>query len=328
MPEKYSSKKQEQFFQPRRIQLVASYRIRSRYARRVGNPEYAVEIRNILDRNEQPVVWCKATKMIPIQGTGGQTYKTRKTEFEGWSDELPDDVRMKPPGTHEGHKQRKGEEAQGIFHAEPMDGLTKGEALEIAKREAVRRELPFSIKGDIVRRRELERGPQQNCVTCGKEKVKRSFEPVVCEDCQKALSVGRTSLTDAAKHAYFIAEDIELLKHESHGRHGSVIDETKMFRGLMTRLVSGEVDNNTTRVLYNPPGLVISRKQLGKDKVSCYGVRLSHEQAGAMQNLVSYIHEAVTKAYDAGLKRGNSIIHGLASGEFSVEQFNELAIGK
>jgi hypothetical protein len=158
---RYDAKRQEKFFQTRRIQIGASPL--ERYARSF---KYVVLHRDVIRDPQKYVRWYRIVADDEMAGC--------------WSDQIP---------TPEPRWERPREY---IFN--------KQVALRIAQREAVRLNLPFDPKTDALALDDIDAGPLQACFVCHAMTDHRSHQPIICEQCQTAYAAGQIAATERAQY--------------------------------------------------------------------------------------------------------------------------------
>ena len=118
--------------------------------------------------------------------------------------------------------------------------LYKGEALNLAKAEAIALSLPFDPKRDLVNIKDVEQGPVQKCVACGQD-AGRGRQPIVCQDCLNAIAAGKAALQTTAA-GLIEAEDL-LTYNAGDGRR----DEASLeLANLLAKMAGARVGNRYT----------------------------------------------------------------------------------
>ena len=282
----YNAKKQEKFFQTRRIQIGEH---RERGAKRPN--KYTVLMRDVIRDPAKYVCWYRI-QVAPSDETAGC-----------WSDRIPS---PEPIWAH----------PRGYVYR-------KYDALAIAQREALRLNLPFDPKTDVLDMEEIQPGPLQNCLVCGESAGKRAHQPLICERCKSALAAGQDALQMQARQLVGI-EARDLLPYFLSG------NKWEMSLGLAATLLRLTGAQLLDLLDYPQRGSAarIIRSEQPNDGNWVQGTYLSDGQADLFEQAIRQIRALLDNARAVGQGRGESLLLGLASGDLSVAEFNDRTIHK
>lgn len=301
MSERYSSKKQEALFQPLRIQVVATPPGRQHWNRTY----YDVWIRNVADLEEAPVVWCEVSR-----------FRLERFVWAGWSDELPEGVLYQSTVRKWQEHDTETVHRKDIIWASEPRAMSKKDAIEIAKREAVRRGLPFDLQRDFVVRAEIVKGPRQPCVSCGEKADYRSHNPYLCHTCKLYVSTGRKVRADETRvdvgFSYFLPPEEFLDYNSPLKRHGSAIYQA------LGRVFHVELSKTQERDVEELAFFVRSPRDGTSRRRPVFPAKISLEQAEAAQELVDYIWQVAEQAFNKGKREGESTLLNLAGGTMAM----------
>lgn len=292
---KYSSKEQELFFKPWRIQVV----IHELYSSRDFN--YQVIIRDVTKQGIPGIKYSWLHK-IRIKDTDGAT---RAKKLDCWDyevaeeyDELPDSM---------------------WFHRWSLG--TKANAIEVAKAQAVRLQLPFDLQTDIVEYKEIERGEKRDCVACG-QNPRHSFDPFICPDCKLLLETGRKTMTETLPCAIYSENLLE------YGFTDQRVDIRQLSQQLardLAQIARAQI-GDYLEPFQSSDAAVKRDGHEGFSPWSRYRLFVGQNQAEAMTAVVRFVNQMMRLAYQHGFSRGKSLLLGLASGDLSIGEFEEREI--
>jgi hypothetical protein len=195
----------------------------------------------------------------------------------------------------------------------PEDGFgNKAHAVKVAKREAVRRQLPFNSKTDCLDGVDIDEGDRVECLIC--RTWKRSKEAWVCDECRRLIRVGKT----------FEDEQEQVLVYVDKGNvvRTAMPDRDALINALL-RLAGANQnfrrkDQEAALIEIDVPP-AIRRLAFRGDFVS-----LGEEQARRLQQVYTLVNQAGHVAYDAGYAKGRDSLRGLMD---AVKQFSEVMEG-
>ena len=258
------------------------------------NPEYELIVR---DRNEQKSDAMVVDRYLFLENPN----LTNKTMKAGW---MHGD-NITPPALRYASSRK--------WSAETSLSRVKA----IAKRESKVSGIPFNPEAEPVSWDDLKYGPWQQCVAC-QEKWDRTFDKVhVCPACvSHARNVAQESQVKS-KTSYTAPSDIlpSRLLGEAQGKAGEEYGE-KIILALHQLLglpIDTSYNSNESTI-----GYVRSSYWTG-----VYRMTTSEARYIAMRNIVELIREITEKAHAHGSLGAKSLLVGLASGQFSIDEFND-----
>ena len=202
--------------------------------------------------------------------------------------------------------------------------LYKGEALNLAKAEAIALSLPFDPKRDLVNIKDVEQGPVQKCVACGQD-AGRGRQPVVCQDCLNAIAAGKAALQTTAEG---LIEAEDLLTYNAGNTGGDRDNASRELAVLLAEMAGARIGNRYTyHSRKDVPFLVGNKANRGSfgDK-TVYSINLALDVAAAMQQIVDWFNTRLDQAYIKGHEAGASVLFGLASGKTSIDDLAEIEV--
>lgn len=276
---RYSSKEQEKFFQPWRVQVL-------------------VEIVDTSWRGAETCLYRVA--VIDVVASPRGVVDQLQCEWHP------------PAGDHSGR-------TEYFWSSQRNDGRlarfsSKQEALDAAKLAASERELPFDLQRDVVSYVGLYSGPEQACAACGK-KMGRALRPSLCTGCKKALAAGRKIMADAKRRPYGIDTHRLIAGHRLPGTI-STWDLSQEFARLLLGLIS--VDLDACGRADEDKFLHVVRLGEGAQGGSVKTFRASISQVRAMGELVDKTNELIDLAYAEGHRMGRALLYAIAKGEVSM----------
>ena len=202
--------------------------------------------------------------------------------------------------------------------------LYKGEALNLAKAEAIALSLPFDPKRDLVNIKDVEQGPVQKCVACGQD-AGRGRQPVVCQDCLNAIAAGKAALQTTAEG---LIEAEDLLTYNAGDSGGDRDNASMELAKLLAKMAGARIGNRYTYhsrkdvpfIVGNPA----NRGSFGDKTV--YSINLALDVAVAMQQIVDWFNARLDQAYIKGHQAGASVLLGLAAGRTSIDDLAEIEV--
>ncbi|MFW6116665.1 MAG: hypothetical protein ACOC6F_02965 [bacterium] len=294
---RYSSRHQEQFFQPHRI------RVGQRGSR--NDRRYHLVFQN------------------PFTGEISHRYAV---EYDDDGEALParwivdDDYQEAPKSWKIGGSQKPGTILMRTF-------WRKREAVDQAKATAERFDWPFDLQEDIVPWAEIERGLQLTCVVCGKQwRVNRStyargWRRDACPDCKKA-----------AKAHYAKNQELREVKVV---QYGVTLAPGNHYEYRVQGFDTEYADHQALRAMLGiaAPDVEIEKREIRRDAdlgtADSYGSRawiapMQEWQFEALKQAIEYMNMTIRFAYQQGLKAGSNMIEKLRSGEMHPNDFSDL----
>ena len=192
------------------------------------------------------------------------------------------------------------------------NNITKADAIDMAKAMATRMGLPFNLQTDLIEYAELAHGPELHCVGCGEkwwdnywQEWKRGFESSLCPGCRGAVEVGRQ--TSATRHTYIWSGQDHTGQYAVKFRNAAV---------KLAQTVEGEFErhcDHKDRIIgeYNSHG-------------QAHTVSITDVQTEAIEELIALHLEVKDDAYRSGYFDGSSILHQLAVGKVSPNDFADI----
>jgi hypothetical protein len=198
-------------------------------------------------------------------------------------------------------------------------GYNKQAALKIAQRETVRLNLPFDPKTDALALDDIDAGPLQACFVCHAMTEHRAHQPIICERCQTAYAAGQIAATERAQYGI---EARDLLPYFLSG------NEWAMSMDLAEKLLRLAGSQLLDALEYRERGNVarIIRFERDNDRNWVHGAFMTPAQAENFEQVVKFIRDLLDNARAAGQRRGESVLLQLASGDLSVNEFNDRTI--
>lgn len=198
----------------------------------------------------------------------------------------------------------------------------KGGAVDLAKKFAIERHLPFSPTKDIITDTEIDYGPIQQCAGCGKESG-RALRPILCRACQVFYEAGKQVADIEQREDCGIVISYLL----PFGRLSNARDLSDRLAALLARIASTKVGSWLDHTKRHRAKRII---QLGRDDGytgnSANGIRLTPNEATAMQETVDFIAALCEDAYQEGVKQGDGLLHRLAQGQVSIDQYEDALV--
>lgn len=205
-------------------------------------------------------------------------------------------------------------------------GNNKREAEQEARTQAEALGLEYVASRDRLSRADVKKGPEQECLLCGGH-AGRGWERAVCEDCRSTWGQGRATL---AQGVLCLVGYTRLLSYSWTSRTHRGVDIRRESESLFYRLlkVAGLADlGRWDRWKDREPSEVTVQLDRRGDQDWLRKVRMTRHQAEGMQEIIEQIATLMEAAWNDGYNKGKSMLQGLASGEFTVEEWNKKAIG-
>jgi hypothetical protein len=187
----------------------------------------------------------------------------------------------------------------------------------IAKRESKSSGIFFDPEAEPVRWDTLKFGPYQNCKVCQNHSMRTFDEVYVCESC---VANARESLQREQvknKTTYTAARDI--LPYHALGDSN---DKVREEYGTKVLLAIHQLLDLPVHVVYNSNATTIGYV-MSPSYTSVYQMTTSEARHEAMVDFVKLIREIASRANAYGSLGAKSLLVGLASGKFSIDDFNE-----
>lgn len=200
-----------------------------------------------------------------------------------------------------------------------LPGLSyKKDAYEIAKRQAVERDLPFTLGDDPVSYEELDKGPYRPCVACGHATQKRSYEPFICPSCLAALKIGREA---KAKRGLYGIYPYNLVPDAPYytGRADELFNITMALLKLMQVQVES-TDHNATA---EPVVACFGKRTRVIRESKMWSVMLTDAQAQAMRDFITALTQFGNDEFVSGKRDGSSLLKRLARGTVHPQDFSD-----
>lgn len=205
---------------------------------------------------------------------------------------------------------------------------SKAQAIADAKRLGAELQMAFDERVDVVEWSDVLYGPAQTCMACGTLTTTRGYEPVICDECQTALELGKVErvkrvvvavpLENVLNHyglpAYLgahmtertddagirlLAEILALAGVTYPGDEKALWDEEPQFELLPRSATRGYNPNKMTRV------------------------RLSQAQYEHLAGALDLVDMLIGAAAQHSHEQGRSLLMSLAAGDITANAFDE-----
>lgn len=187
----------------------------------------------------------------------------------------------------------------------------------IAKRESKASGIPFDADAALPSWDDLRSGPWRTCAICQKVHRRTFDEIYVCDSCSANARVALQSGEVKNRTSHSAPGDI-LPHHVIGGSHDKQREEygEKIILALC-ELLDQPIDfhrglNQTTIGYVQSPYYTMG-----------YQMTTSEARLKTMRQLVNLIREIAVKAHTQGVLSAKGLLVGLASGQFSIDEFNE-----
>ncbi len=155
------------------------------------------------------------------------------------------------------------------------------------------------------------------CPVCGEPNTTdRYYGPrnVICHSCRNVIEIGKNVYKDGKRKWYSIGESRFYALAWSGGRLGSEECGYDTLREALLRVIS----------LHTEPAHDKAGEPLEEcDKGARWDVLMAPGQAKRVREFLSVLQRALRTAEERGRSAGSSLLQGLASGEVTLDEYNE-----
>jgi len=199
----------------------------------------------------------------------------------------------------------------------------KRNALALAKRTAEERSWPFDLQSDIVPWAEIVSGPQARCLVCDSRwghdyygGYHRSHEPSVCPTCRKAVAA-YNALSAKFEDFSIYRFALSRLGGDYEYRQGFSKDNYDIIAlKALISVASSSIKHG------DKLGPILGYEKYGR--TPAYSGETAPWRIEALKDAIAAINRHVNRAYDVGLRHGSNLLEKLRTGEMHPNDFSDL----
>ena len=305
---RYSSKDQEQFFQPLRIQILRDehgYTARHNWSRYYDVRWPVIKWNTVERRIDDILLWGGEA---PVRWWGeldqGPMLDLRKHSY--------------PPG----------------YYHWRFDPPTKADAVKAAKEQAIALNLPFNLQADVgISSTDVIKGSMMNCPLCGKESRRGTWpaDNPICTSCQRLYEKGQRIAGSEQEYLVDLYDmlpgDIEYMRY--YHMPGEERTGGADRRDLMESLIESIANSTLGRSISGWANKETPRLKLDLESQRYDGMQpitMTPDRAEAIQLMIESYAILLRRVAWHSYKAGSNLVARLASGEVHPDDFSDLRL--